>query len=1445
MEIQNPRTNPYVGPRAYETGETLYGREREVRDLLLFLISQRIVLLHSPSGAGKTSLVQAGLIPRLREEGFLVLPVVRVNLEPPDTLQSAPVESSDPSRSAGQAPAEDLQESQEGKLGKGFNRYIYSVLLSLEEGVPAEQQVAVDQLAELTLAEYLDKRPRPQVKPGDEERPQVEVLIFDQFEEILTVASTDHAGRAAFFTQVGDALRQRHRWALFSMREDYIAALDPYLRSIPTRLTSHYRLDLLGVDAALQAIRNPPQSQGVEFSEDAAKKMVDDLRRVQIQQPDGSIDEQPGPYVEPVQLQVVCYRLWQNLDPADTLISEEDVAQIGDVNQSLRGYYAERVVAIAEETGVPERKLREWFERKLITETGIRSQVLMGQGQSEGLDNRAIRMLEDAHLVRAEKRRGVTWFELAHDRLIRPVHQDNSDWFQANLSLLQRQADAWQKEDRPEGMLLRDQSLLDAEAWSASHANELTEVDQDFLEESRKARAQAERERQEHAQKLELAQKLAETERTRAQEQEGSARRLRRILVVMLVMLVAAVVLGILVFNLRNQNALIQADSLRQQATAQALKLDSLDQQATAQAAEAEVQVANAETAKQRAEAEQLKSEAEKQKEIAALNQSQARVALANQFALNSLEAQRLFPQRSLLSAIEGIFVTKNVGEKDSPVAYQALINALSNSGGTVLTGHSDGVLYAVISPDDHWLATSSRDDTARLWDLTAVDPAADPILLAGHTEPIDALAISPDSRWLATGSRDNTTRLWDLNSANPTQSSIMLGEQGADIASLAFTPDGLRLVTGSTDGTARIWNMASPDPAADPIILAGGQEQVFSVAISPDGRWLATGSLDGAARVWDLRSLDPAAEPLILNCHDLSVIEEPNVDPRILTVAFSKDGRWLASGSQDAMTCLWDLSAPNPEESPRLMNGHLNAVRSVAFSPDGHWLASGSLDRTARLWNLEQEDPTINSQVLRGHQGGILTLAFSPNNRWLATGSTDFTTRVWDLIDPDPAATPLVLYGHEATIRSIALSSDGRWLATASMDNTARLWDLAKQAVSALPIHLPGTASTVPALDYSPDGRWLATGSLDGSTHIWDLSGTEPISSTLLSQGKQIKSLEFSPDGHWLAAGGFDGVVNLWEIRTNDPITNPTRLLLDDRILTLAFNPDGNRLAVGGLNDLIRLWDISIPVSPESYIDLTGYQGDITALQFSPDGLWLAGGSQGGDVRLWDMRSSQPIGDSVPLVPHAKQVDALAFSPDNHWMATGGSDGTIHIYDLTQNDPVASIIQLEGYEDNELEGAISLDFSPDSRWLASGSADRTARLFDMTRSDPAINPIFLRAHLRSILSVDFSPDGHWLATGGDEGTVLLWDMTSPNPAGNPRRLPGKNKILEVIFSPDSKTLATANQDGVTRLWLPTTQDLIDLACDITGRNMTLAEWQQVLPDLLYRKTCPQWPEGR
>jgi hypothetical protein len=378
-----PRTNPYVGPRAFRTGELLYGRDRELNRLTDLLIAERIVLLYSPSGAGKTSLIQAGLIPRLEAEEFSVLPAMRVSLEAPAAEPDAP----------GEPPA---------------NRYLLSALLSLEEGQPDDQRLPLGELAWLDLEGYLSRR-YPRDVDGQTER----VLIFYQFEEVLTVDPTDHAAKLAFFAAIGAALRDRDTWALFALREDYIAGLDPYLRPIPTRLQTTFRLDLLGPEAAREAIQRPARAAGVDFTDEAAGELVDELRRVKVQQADGAMTEQPGQYVEPVQLQLVCLRLWDRLPEGATRILPADLEAVEDVDAALAAYYAERVAAIARATDVPERAIREWVDGRLITAQGIRGQVLQGAVTSDGLDNRAITALVKAHLVRAERRRGFTWFELA------------------------------------------------------------------------------------------------------------------------------------------------------------------------------------------------------------------------------------------------------------------------------------------------------------------------------------------------------------------------------------------------------------------------------------------------------------------------------------------------------------------------------------------------------------------------------------------------------------------------------------------------------------------------------------------------------------------------------------------------------------------------------------------------------------------------------------------------------------------------------------------------------------------------------------------------------------------------------------------------------------------------------------------------------------------------
>jgi hypothetical protein len=469
--------NPYVGPRAFKKGELLFGREREVRELVSMLIADRIVLLYSPSGAGKTSLIQAGLVKALEEEDLRVLPLLRVSAAP---------------------------RPEDADLCRGVNRYLLGTFLSLD----SDRRIPVAELAQLTLDDLLQRFETE----SQDDRPQV--LIFDQFEEILTLDPADQEAKRKFFEETGAALRNQQRWALFSMREDYVGALEPYVGSLPSRLRTMFRLDLLSPAAARLAIREPASCRGVEFKKDAADLLIKDLRTMLVQQQDGKAEERSGPYIEPVQLQVVCHRLWSRLPEGATSI---DTGQIdpkgGDVDAALAEYYAEWVRTIAKEDLAQERAIRDWFEHALITEHGTRGQVLLTPKESQGLDNETIeRLVKEAHLVRAEARRGSTWYELAHDRLIGPVRASNTAWREKHLEDFQRRALAWGERGlHPEALLLRGESLESAETWVKTH--KLTDLEKDFLAASRKAREETEKKKELQRKEEELTWRRGQTRR--------------------------------------------------------------------------------------------------------------------------------------------------------------------------------------------------------------------------------------------------------------------------------------------------------------------------------------------------------------------------------------------------------------------------------------------------------------------------------------------------------------------------------------------------------------------------------------------------------------------------------------------------------------------------------------------------------------------------------------------------------------------------------------------------------------------------------------------------------------------------------------------------------------------------------------------------------------------
>ena len=454
--------NPYVGPRAFTRRDVLFGRDVEKVELRDILISERIVLLYSPSGAGKTSLVQAGVIPALEAERFRPLPVIRVNRVPP-------------------ANGGDISP----------NRYIASALRSLAEGLPPGWDAAQNGAAAPTLCEFL-RRFEAGEEASTEAAAEPVVLIFDQFEEILTVEPADLAVKDAFFAEVGAALRERHRWALFSMREEYVGALEPYLRHLPTRLATTYRLGLLEPPAARDAIQKPAVPAGVDFTDPAADRLIAELVSVPVRQADGVVERESLPFVEPVQLQVVCTQFWERLPWAamprrgDTQeILPEHVQELAKVDDALADYYETKIAAIAASKGeapvVLERAIREWIDANLITERGTRAQLRVGAEREQTLADDVIQALIDAYLVRREGRPGDSWYELAHDRLVQPIQQSNEVWLRAHLEPVQLRARQWDETGRrPEG-LLRGGDLRRASRWVAQNQAVLPAWEQTLL----------------------------------------------------------------------------------------------------------------------------------------------------------------------------------------------------------------------------------------------------------------------------------------------------------------------------------------------------------------------------------------------------------------------------------------------------------------------------------------------------------------------------------------------------------------------------------------------------------------------------------------------------------------------------------------------------------------------------------------------------------------------------------------------------------------------------------------------------------------------------------------------------------------------------------------------------------------------------------------------------
>jgi WD40 repeat protein len=1222
-------SNLFVGPTPISNKDHFFGRESETEELTHLLLAERIVLMYSPSGAGKTSLIEAGVLDefkRVTRGEFEILPTVRLSLNL--------------SKSIG--------------TDSPFSESAIRCWIELDEGRASGTHFR-------SVTSFLKQH--REVKEKEREGKGVCILVvFDQFEECLTLLPDVADSATKLFEDLSSALADDNIWALFAIREELLGPIMDLAQELPSRFRQTFRLGFLSRSKAQEVIEKTFALGKFSFTKGVIKELVDDIALVNVQDLRGEFHRRPGEYVEPLHLQLVCKYIVEELPNETTEFgrkhlkpvtaagiadvtklttrlteriarTEQGIGMVSRVDDALAAYYSSELAGITGDNVQQEKKLRFWVEEKLIDSKFMRIPVKQGKEETEGLENAQLDMLEKAYLVRKEQRLNAYWYELAHDRFVQPVLLDNAAWFKRNLGPIAQRYRQWVQAGRHPRFLLNGSELRKARRPGMT-IESYSREEFDFI-------------------------RLSEKSVYRA--------RLRFWFSLAIPLLIGAGIAGIL--------AKIRLDDQRLAYLGQFTALRPLFSQWSPPTLDQNALFLS-----------QLIKEMN-------AGGTQADAMLVGNF-VGLLDG--MLQRRGRISQTYWNFQFSALNQ--APAEIWSVLSVASSKDGQIAIGDTHGQIRFL---RDQLLGT--------------------PIQVGDQKDPINTLAFSADGGRLAVGTRKSFVWIFEALEANSSAKKIQLKlppdskESTPFVHSCTWNGEG-DLAIGCQDGRIYIWPSLvarlKAGAAAYPTVVENRVNNtlvpVIAIAWDPTGEMLAIGDCNGDLRI---SSHDNLSDPV--KAHRA----------KISSVTWSDTGR-LACGSWDHSISVWKIERTGqiniPSRAVTKERAHDQWISDLTWIDETHLVSVGD-DNVIKFWKdaeLKEADREITPASV------IRRVCYSASVKSIVTGDYDGAIRIYNLLpretkkygyDDNNIILLAATNSHLVSFDSLGMVGD---FDLSSGKQAQFKCDSYQDYPSESPIN---SVQFYPSLNLFVVGSSVSDTNLQRG-RIWVFQPPSEVAH--YDFGQRVNAVSCHPKQHVVAFLTSDMCLGLRSLPDLRPVVGQPDIPIVSRkdfaAVRAEWSKDGKFLLVTLNNKTedrseLRMFQFDSEkltlVDDGHPIELSGLV--VNQLALHPSEPLIALGTTEGAIVMYSLADRRTESE---IVSHVGRVTALCWSPDGRRLLSAGDDRSIKVWNYNESREIRLVTALQW------EGAVhAIAFSADGKgFYAAGTAPQIA-YFPETRYTPSV----------------------------------------------------------------------------------------------------------------------------